>query len=86
MYQQTQQIEKYHLATLPRELEQEVLQIRRVRLAENTSNYNSPLNRLLSGFGTRLITMGSKLTERYGNLMEPDCAPDHTKPQAAGLV
>jgi len=86
MYQQTQQIEKLHLATIPRELEQEVQQIRRVRLAESTLKYNSPLNRLLTSLGSRLITMGSWLTERYGNLMETESAPEHTKPQAAGLV
>lgn len=86
MYQQTQQIEKYHLVTLPRELEHEVSNIRQVRLAESTPNYNSPLNRMLSGFGSRLIAMGSWLTERYGNFIETEHPAETTKSQAAGLA
>ena len=86
MYQQAQQIEKYHLSTVPKELDRELLAIRRVRLVENTPGYNSLMNRILSGFGTRLIAIGSRLTERYGNLIEADCSPDTAKSQAAGLV
>jgi hypothetical protein len=61
MYQQLNQIERYHLVSLTQERQRERQHIEQVKLAEDCLERISLLQRVLTSLGWRMVEIGSKL-------------------------
>jgi len=64
MYQQMNQIERYHLVSMPQDRQRELHQIEQVKLAEDCLERISLLQQVLTSLGWRMVEIGSKLVAR----------------------
>ena len=92
MYQQYQQIERYHLVTMQENLQRELNQISAARHAEACREKRSTFQNLLSSTGWKLVQIGTRLVERYSLanvtvISQADCdLYPQPEPRAAGLA